>query len=148
MIVTQPRADRTAPIATLGQILLISQSIRHQRVYDACHLAGAVRPRRAPRKTKTRQRWRNYGKGVLNIAPEAFRMRKRLDQRVEFGHRPRPAMRDHQRHRVWAASLLKDEMHVDPVDLRLVVCKTIDPGLLRAPVKAIDPIVAQLLEVV
>jgi hypothetical protein len=90
------------------------------------------------------QRGRYDSESIGRISAEARRVGEQGDDLVELEHRARPAVREQQRHRRRALTLLVNEVHIDAGQGHGELRERIELGLLRAPVEAPAPIVHQL----
>ena len=69
-----------------------------------------------------------------------------FDHAHEFDHRSRPAMRDHQRHRIGARRTQVQKVNVEPLDLGLELAERIQLCLAPPPVVPVAPIAGQVLQ--
>src|SRR2546425_8065499 len=130
----EARADERAPVAALHREALVAQA-RHQLgktlgdLFDAeARLAGLERERVA------RQRWRHYGE-VLGQERDQF---QKLDDR------PRPAVREQERHGIYPTARLVDEVQLDAVQRHGELPQAVDARFVRAPVEALLPMSHEL----
>ena len=86
-------------------------------------------------------------KASASLPPKPLRMGQRLYDLEKLDDRARPAMADEERHRIGPATLLMDEMQVEPVHRRRELREPVDGGLLGPPVEMLQPIGAKLFHI-
>ena len=138
---------RRAPITALGRVARVAEPQHQVRpgAGDALHVPSGAG--RLIGESVARQRRGNHVERVGGIAPERGRIRQRLNDFMELNDRSRPAVRNHQRHRIGMRRLSVNEMNPQAVDRGPELRKPIELLLARTPVVLLEPVFTQLLRI-
>jgi hypothetical protein len=97
-------------------------------------------------KGEARQRGHDHIEGIRTIATETLRMGQAVNELPEVPERPRPSVRQDNRHRIRTRPALVHEMHPEPVDIGDVVPLAIQLRFLGSPIEAVPPVVDERLQ--
>ena len=144
VILGQAGAQHGAQIAALHAVTRVAQHFGHQMVEgggDAGDApAGLIR---LAAEAEAGDGGDHHIKAGRVRAAMTRRVGERADQFEEFEHRAGPAMQQQKRHRVGALAAHMEEMQIDAIDRGEKLRLLIEPTLLRAPIEAGAPVIAQ-----
>ena len=141
------RGDRRTPVATVRGERPIAQDFAHQ--LHPQRSGGAHRDTGLFQRTGkriARQSGDHHVEGVGRIAAERGGIAERSDHMLKVPERPRPAVREHQRHRVRTLPPHVDVLQRHVVEHDAVVVPLVEGGLEAGEVEALTPVLERLLQ--